>query len=206
MTNICTLEQIRQHLQIPIADTAFDLEIQFLMDSADEVIRSECGEILPQTYDETYSGGTQIIFLNHVPVIAVEGIVEGAGFINYDLDNVQSPSVGSGSMFAYSIDNPDTGQISRRTAGNVLTRFTPGESNIRVTYSAGMIPIPANLKLAESELVAHWFRNTQQRGSSTGGRFGYDVTSEAPQMLLLAGVPTRILELIRPNRRMPVIG
>jgi hypothetical protein len=214
MSNIVTLDEVRAHLRYPLANTQDDAALQFHIDAADDAIRKECGEILPQIYDESYDGGRPTIFLNRVPVISVEGIRENWGFASYDLDNIQPDSTGAGSMFAYSIDNDETGEITRRTSGNIAIPFMRGKSNIRITYTAGRLPVPALIRLAELELIAYWWQNSQQRASqqTTASGFGAvdqgEVRSgpEAGIQSINIGIPWRIIEMIKAYRAGPIIG
>lgn len=211
--NIVTLDEVRSHLRYPIADTIDDAALQLHIEASDDAIRKECGDVVPTTYDETYDGGRQTIFLNHTPVISVEGIQEGWGFANYVLDNIQSNSLGSGSQYAYSLDNDETGEITRRSAGNVRTRFVPGTANIRITYTAGRYPVPSLIKLASLELIAFWWQNSQERASQQATATGFGaVDQEIPRSGGAAytsvnqGIPWRIIEMIKAYRASPIIG
>jgi hypothetical protein len=213
MANIVTLDEVRTHLRYPITDTIDDAALQFHIEAADDALRKECGEVIPHTYDETYDGGDTTLFLNHTPILSVEGIQEGWGFANYDLDNVQSNTLNSASQYAYSIDNEETGQITRRTGGNVVIRFMPGTANIRVTYTAGRYPVPALIKLAELELIAFWWQNSQERASAQATATGFGaVDQEIPRSgsatytSINQGIPWRIIEMIKVYRSGPIIG
>jgi hypothetical protein len=211
--NIVNLDEVRAHLRYPLTDTIDDAALQFHIDAADDAIRKECGEVIPNTYDETYDGGKSTIFLNHLPVISIEGIQEGWGFANYELVNMQSTALGSGTVYAYSLDNDETGEVTRRSAGDVVIRFAPGTSNIRVTYTAGRQPIPALIKLAELELIAFWWQNSQERASQQATATGFGaVDQEIPRSGGAAytsvnqGIPWRIIEMIKAYRAPPIIG
>lgn len=210
ITQVVSLAEVRTHLRYPVSNTADDDTIQnIFIPAATDVIRMECGDIVPTIYDETYDGGNFEIWLRHRPVLEINNIEEGWGFTTYTLDYVQVNSLNATSMFAYSIDDAETGQITRRSAGNVNIRFMHGNQNIRVTYAAGRESVPAAVKLAALELIAHWWQNSQQRGS--GQAFAYDNTAEDFTRSTgisgyNAGVPYRILELLKPYRRMPFIG
>jgi hypothetical protein len=214
MTNVVTLDEVRTHLRYPIADTQDDGAFQLYMDAADQAIRRECGDIVPQTYDDYYDGGTTSIFLIHTPILSVEGVEEGWGTANYVLDQVQVNTVGSGSMFAYSIDNEETGIITRRTAGNVVIPFMRGSSNIRVTYTAGRLPVPSVIKLATLELIAFWWQNSQQRAFQQTTQYGYGAVDQdaarsgpsAGEITMNLGVPWKIIEMIKAYRSAPIIG
>jgi hypothetical protein len=214
MVNVVTLDEARRHLRFPAADTSDDASLQLHIDAADEAISKECGDLIPTQYDEAYDGGVTSIYLGHRPIISVELVEEGWGFANYTLDYVQVNSpVGSSSVFSYSIDIPETGMITRRTAANVAYRFAPGINNVRVVYTAGRSPVPPVIKLAELELIAHWWQNSQQRASQNPSQYSYDaVNTDFPRsgaMIytpLNQGVPYRILEMIKKYRDQPIIG
>lgn len=218
MTNIVSLQDVKTHLRYPnpSGSSPDDAAIQKFINAADECIEFECDEILPKLFSEQYDGGDCSVFLRHRPILSVQNVEEGWGWINYELDYVQvnSPAP-SNSMYAYSIDNYEIAQISRRSAGNVLIPFRPGESNIQVQYRAGEGTIPGSIILAELELIAHWWQNSQLRGVTlAGANLGYDAVAgsiysrdtESGNQNLNIGVPYRILEMIKPYRHMPFIA
>lgn len=215
-TNIVTLAQVHTHLQIPTLNTTYDTEIQWLINAADEVIRYECDDILPKIYDQSYDGGDFSIHLRNIPILRVLNVEEGWGWINYELDfqEVNAPGSIQG-IFGYSIDSYANGEISRRSAGNVNIPFVGGTKNIRVVYEAGEATVPGNVFLAELELIAHWFQNSQIRASAQAGtNVMYDATSgqsytrdtESGDQNINLGVPFRILEMIKSHRHMPFIA
>ncbi len=204
---------------MPPTYTADDNMLQnVFMPAADEVIKTECDEVLEVQYHEYYDGGDLSVWLRHKPLLSVELVREGWGYTNYDLAFVEANSILDSTaeldvMFAYSIDNPEAGEISRRVGGNVNIPFVQGEGTIEVIYTAGRNPVPGNLYLAELELVAHWYQNAMQRAGAQSTGAGYDATnmdfphSGADMITTLnQGVPYRILELIKGSRRTPIIG
>ena len=218
MANIVSLQDVKTHLRYPNPSSASpdDTSIQKFINAADEVIEFECDDILPKLITESYDGGTCTIYTWHRPIIEVLNIEEGWGWVNYELDYVEVNSPASvTSMFAYSVDTPENGEITRRTAGNVTIPFHPGDSNISITYRAGESKIPGTIILAELELIAHWWQNSQLRGVTLGGaNIGYDAVAgsiysrdtESGTQNLNIGVPYRILEMIKGQRHMPIIA
>lgn len=215
MSNIVTLDEVRRHLRYPAADTQDDAALSSVfIPAADEVMRKECGDNVPTQYLENYNGGDNAIYLDHKPVLSVENVREGWGFANYDLDFIQVDTLPSNiSMFAYSLDSPLTGTITRRTAGNINIPFMRGVNNIQVIYTAGRDPVPPVIKLASLELIAHWWQNSQQRASTQATGSGFDVVNQdfprSGAMLytpINQGVPYRILEMIKVYRSEPIIG
>lgn len=213
MANIVTLDEARRHLRYPAADTADDAALQFFIEAADDAIIKETGENVAKQFTEYYDGGDSAIFLFHTPVLSIQSVQENWGFATYELDYVQVGSPVVSTQFAYSIDDDDNGYITRRTSGNVLIPFAPGTNNIRFTYTAGRNPIPPVIKLAELELIAHWWTGSQQRAMQQTTQYGYDAVSEpsvrgpgSEYTTITAGVPWRILEMIKRYRAAPIIG
>lgn len=217
MANIVTLQQVKSWLRYPnpTQPSADDAGLQILINAADEVIEYECDDILPHRHDEYYDGGDEEIFLRHRPLLSVENVEEGWGYLNYELDYQESNSPGPFSMFAFSVDGHEFGKITRRTAGNVVIPFRAGTDNIRVQYTTGELTIPGTVLMAELELCAHWWANSQFRAQALAGtNVGFDAVSgqaytrdtESGTQNLNIGVPFRILEQLKAHRRTPIIA
>jgi hypothetical protein len=211
MATIVSLSDVKAHLRYPTSNTSDDVALAGFISAASDVINAECGTVVPQSFNESYDGGDFQIWLRHIPVISIENIEEGWGFTNYELTYVPVNSPSTANMFAYSLDEPNTGLVTRRSGGNVNVRFVIGESNIQVTYTAGRDVIPGAIRLAALELIAHWWQGSQQRSMGATSISGYDATNtdfsrSTGVSPLNQGVPYRVLELLRPFRRLPVIG
>ena len=211
-SSIVSLSDVKAHLRYPTANVADDVAIQGFIYAAGDVINDECGIVMPEQFDEYYDGGRKQIWLRHTPVLEVSQVEEGWGFTNYDLTLVQVNSPVYTNMFAFSIDEPMTGLISRRVGGNVSIPFVPGDGNVHFTYSAGRGTVPAGIRLAALELIAHWWQGSQQRHGATGGGISTydtvntDFTRATGLSPINQGVPYRIIELLKPFRRTPIIG
>lgn len=218
MANIVTLADVKTHLRYPNPSQASsdDAAIQWFIAAADEVIEFECEDVLPHRHTELHNGGDTTVFMYHRPILSVENVEEGWGWINYELDFVEVNAPGPVfSMFAYSIDNYENGQISRRSAGNVVIPFRPGQGNVKVDYTSGEQTVPPVVFLAELELVAHWWQNSQLRAVALAGtNVAYDAVAgsvytrdtETGDQNLNIGVPYRILEMLKSRRHMPFIA
>jgi hypothetical protein len=176
--------------------------------AATAVVRRECGDIIPRTYDEYYDGGDYSIWLRNKPILSVDLVEEGWGFTNYSLTEIQVNSASMPTMFAFSIDIPASGKISRRSGGNVNIPFIRGEGNVHVIYTTGLTAVPGNIVLAALQIIAFWYRGfvQQQSGADPYATVDDDFPhSDAytPQNL---GVPMWLLELLKPDRRAPIIG
>lgn len=99
--------------------------------------------------------------------------------------------------------NYGTSEIARVFAGYSWPRpFFPGRRNIEVVYIAGFNPIPPDLWLGTMELVAWWWRNTQQasRNAPTRGS-EYDPSNDSAPNGLWQGVPFRVESMVSPYRK-----
>jgi hypothetical protein len=218
VANIVSLQDVKTHLRYPNPETpsADDTAIQKFISAADLCIQYECDDILPVLHSEYYDGGDFSVYLRHKPLLSVENVEEGWGWINYELDFVEVNSPGAVfSMFAYSIEDFQNSEISRRTAGNVQIPFRPGSGNVYIQYYSGEQTIPGNIILAELELIAHWWQNSQLRAVAlAGSNVSYDAVSgqaysrdtESGNQNINIGVPYRILEMIKSHRRSPIIA
>lgn len=215
MATLVSLEEMKTYLSFPNPDqpNSNDFMITEFMESATEVVRAECGEVVQTVYDEWYQGGDCQIFLRHSPVFSVTQVEENWGFTNYILSEQPGDSLPQNtSLWAFSLDQPNEGILTRRSVANVMIPFVwpTGGDNIRVQYIGGRGTVPANIRHAYMDLVAIWWQGSQQRSVNTGSgmasnTYGQPVPEGAGSGYN-AGVPYRILEILRGARRLPIIG
>jgi hypothetical protein len=210
-----TLSEAKSHLRYPnpVQPNSDDLGLQIFIDAVQEVLTYECDDLTPTLHSERHNGGSYKIFTYHSPVLSVENVQENWGWITYDLDFQDAGAdPASTSMFGYSIDTPETGEISRRTVASTPIPFIPGEKNIFIQYTSGRATLPPDIKLAALELLAHAWQNSQLRSvSMSGGNIGYDAVegalysrdTESGVQNINIGIPYRILEFIKGKRHMP---
>lgn len=216
ITSIATLPEVRNYLRIPNPGNPNqnDAVLGMLMAAAQTAIEHEVGHIVKKRIAaERHHGGGLEIWLREKPVLYVENVEEGWGYYDWELDNQEVNSIPALSMWAYSLDDPASGWITRRSQGNVNIPFVWGRNNIRVDYYAGRTELPANSKLAFLELVAHWFRISQLRtGNQASAAFSpnsvitQDFTRSTGITSPNMGIPVEIIMLLKGNRREPVIG
>ena len=210
-----TLQEAKTHLRDPHPSqvSADDPSIQIFLDAVQEVLTFECDDLTPTLHSERHNGGNYKIFTYHSPILSVENVQENWGWISYDLDfqDVGVEPVAT-SMFGYSIDTPEVGEISRRTVASVPIPFIPGEKNIFIQYTAGRATLPPDVKLGALELLAHMWQNSQLRATTmAGANIAYDGVegalysrdTETGVQNINIGIPYRILELIKGKRHMP---
>ena len=216
--SIASLSAIKAHLRFPEAEISGpsddDEIIQGLADAADGIIANLCDDVLPTRHVELFDGGDISVWTRHKPIVSVESVVEGWGYLNFDLDFQEVNSPGPFSIFAYSIDSYSEGQITRRSAGNVTIPYRAGESNIEVAYTSGRAVVPPALVLAEKMLVAHMYQNELLRAEANSSAYmQYDVTSqsfafsrETGTTTINYGIPLRVQLLIDSERRGPIFA
>jgi hypothetical protein len=214
VTEIDSLTNVKAFLQIPNATTSFDMILaNILLPAATSVIEREVGHIIAkQVSSERHNGGGTEIWLRELPVLYVQNVEEGWGYFNQELDNQtvnQQPAL---SLWAYSLDNPKQGKVTRRSPGNVAYPFVSGLDNIRVDYVAGRNEVPANARIAFHALTSYWFRQSQQRileASASQGAYDTlndDFTRSTGMESINIDIPAGIIEMLKPNRRRPIIG
>lgn len=201
---------VKPYLQVPALDTKFDLILQGMQTAAIEMIESLVGDISPQQRIELHDGGHTSIWTRHTPVIAVDNVRESWPTASYDLDYVQ---IGSGqittSMFAYSLDEPAVGQITRRTAGNINIPFMRGVNNIQIVYVAGRDPVSDSIKQALRETIRNWFDHAELRASTTSESvFNQESVEYSRSQAVMSGVgiPYGVLGMLRNERKGPIFG
>lgn len=214
MTAFVSLAEMKLYLRMPNPDlpSADDFILGEYMESAADVITGEVGEVLQRDYDEWYAGGDSRIFLRRTPVVSISLVTENWGFTNYILSPQPADSLpAQTSLWAYSLDLPKEGMITRRSVGNIIIPFVNpvGGENIRIRYTAGRDTVPGYIRHAYMELVTHWWRNSQQRSTGLGMANPQFDTSvpDGTGSGYNAGIPYSVLEILRGGgRRTPVIG
>ncbi len=214
ITEIAPLATVKTFLRVPQSNTNDDATIQILMDGAQAAIEDEVGHIIAKPITaERHDGHGREIWLRELPVLFVSNVEEGWGYFNQELDDQQVNSIPALSIWAYSLDNPEEGLLTRRGPGNVLYPFIHGRNNIRVDYTVGREVMPKNAVLAFCSLVSIWYRETQMRMSTGTGGAGTvfnaqnaDFTRTTGESSINLGVPLTIIEMLKSDRRRPIIS
>lgn len=220
ITEIASLAAVKQYLRIPnpTLPNPDDATLEIMTAAAEVVIERELGHIVSKKITaERHDGGRCDIYLRELPVLYVSNVEEGWGYYDFNLDDQQVNQIPALSIWAFSLDNAKEGLITRRAAGNVLFPFVRGRNNIRVDYVVGRAEMPANAVLVFCELVAFWYRNSQLRAANSSGTLGegaqtafgavnIDYARGTNETSINQGVPEGLLELLKPNRRRPIVG
>ncbi len=193
------LEDVIPWLQETITTEAEGAKLQLLTDMTCQWAQGKIGRpIAPTTFDRRFNGfngwNGAYIELPYYPVLEITSVTEYWG--------VSGPHVLTESTPSNQVDGwqceYERGLLTRVFPGLVQKPWFPGSRNIEVVWTAGYNPIPADLKIATLEMIAHWWRNTQQQSANRIGGAGL-ADEYAPEMVaqgLWTGTPNRLIALL----------
>lgn len=215
ITEIASLDQVKSYLRIPSTNTTDDTVLETIfLPAAQQVIEREIGPVVRrEVRGERHSGGSYLIQLRVRPVLFVENVQEGWGYFNYDLDDqtVNSPP-DIQSIWAYSLDRPRTGIVTRRGPANVNLAFMWGVNNVRVDYVAGRETVPPSATIAFLELIRFWYQTSQLRsanqpttGFNANGLNLQTVRTDGSAAVAF-GEPPEIIEMLKAEKLEPIIA
>lgn len=196
-------EDVLPWLQIPTTGaevpSASDLQkIQLLMDMTCQWAQKKIANpIAPTGFYRRFNGWSgwngAYVELPYFPVLSIISVTEWWGIAGPHELSEQTPQ--------HNIDGfqlePVTGKLIRVFPGLVQKPWFPGSRSIEVQWVAGYNPVPADLKVATLEMIAHWWHMSQQtqRVSMRAGSDGAEQVAAG----LWSGVPLRISELLESN-------
>ena len=177
---IISLAAAKAHLNI--TSTADDEELRGFIEAATPVVEDVVGPVVVRTYADVDSHGGPFLVLANCPVVSLTSLaaVLTSG-TSYEVDD---------------LDLDGQNGIVRRLDGG---RFC---GPLRITYKAGRAVVPANITQAAKEIVRHMWET--QRGHS-GARPGF---GEEGFVQTGSGftIPRRVMELLVPHRRAPLVA
>ena len=188
-------QDVKPWLQIPINNVQGDSRLQLLIDGTCQWAQRRIGQpIAPTTFQRRFDGWNgwngAYIELPYYPILEVQQVIEYWGFSGPHYLSEQTPTNQvDGYQVVYEL-----GRLTRAFPGLVQKPWFPGSRNIEVTWVSGYNPVPADIKMATLEMIAHWWRNTQQ-SARTKVRAGGD-TAEVVAGGLWQGTPLRITTLL----------
>ncbi len=200
-TYIVKFSDAISELNLPGTPSDGGVKLQNFINAAQAVIEDMVGHVIDTTVTEIYDGGNTTIYLRQLPVLSITSIVETIGLIDYNLTN--QPVGAPVDNFGFSLDDPNTGRITRRSAGSQPFPFYKNTGNVSVTYTAGRTTVPPNIYLATLELLRFWWQQGQQGLRPGFGQPTADTGSPTPMGFL---VPNRVKELCQPSLRQIVIA
>ncbi len=180
--------------------------LQLLTSMACDWVQETLGRpIAPQQFDRRFDGwsGWNGAYqeLPYYPVLEITSVIEYWG--------VSGPHVLLESTPAVQIDGWQcewlTGRLTRVFPGNVQKPWFPGSRNIEVVWTAGYNPVPPRYRVGTLELIAHWWRNTQQQsalrapGLTEAGEYDGGVKSG-----MFEGIPPHVMDTLFPNEQIGI--
>ena len=186
---------VKGWLQIPPTDTSRDQQLQDLTDAACYWVQDYLGRpVGPTTFFRRFSGWANFtgayLSLPYYPVLKVVNVTEWWGANGPNVLTQMIPE-NQGSQNVYQLDSLN-GVLIRAFNGLVQRPFFPGSQNVEVEWVAGYNPIPPTIRLATRELIAYWWRNTQQAsrtGPTPRSEYDMDPSEGSP---LWPGIPNKV--------------
>ena len=196
-SNYLDLEaDVKPWLQIPVtAPSKFDYQLQLLTDMTCQWVQNFIGRPIAPTQFTRYFDGNNgwngaFIELPYYPVLSVASVTEYWGTSGPHILTESTPTNQTDGWQCEYL----RGSLRRVFQGLVERPWFPGSRNIEVTWTAGYNPVPADIKIATLEMIAHWWRNTQQQAGNRPSASEYDPADIANG--LWQGTPLRILGLL----------
>lgn len=199
---VVDLPSVKAHLNLNLGDTSQDPELLGFILAAGPIIRDIIGPFLPETHVEFFDGGAQTVSVSWQPLMSVQSVYEYYGLAGFLL--TEQPLGSQSTAFGFTVDYA-TGVLTRRAFGGGAAQFARGDKNVQVSYTAGRVSIPFNVRLGALELIRHNWQMTQQGGR---GRMRSSVGGGGDEMSVPIGfaVPDRVVEMLAPHRRPPGIA
>jgi hypothetical protein len=197
-------QDVRPYLQFgDIAEPLTDTRLQLIVDFACTWVQNYLGgPVAPITVARRFNGWSgfngAILPLPYYPILKVKKVVEWWGVSGPHELLEQTPAEQIGAE-AFQVDNT-RGYLIRTFVGLVQRPWFPGSKNIEIEWEAGYNPVLPDIKIATLELIAHWWRNTQQASrSGPAGEYDPEVATG-----MWAGVPHRVTSLLAPYARLGI--
>lgn len=174
---VLSMQDAKQHLNIPQSVTTDDEELRFFLAATTSVIERLAGTVVPLTVTGEIvrqRGTAYSIQLAQTPVLSVTSLTPVDGGGAYDVT-------------ALYVDSPLAGIVRRKDGGTISGGPWTG------VYRAGRAEVPANVGLAARILVAHLWET--QRGGPFVAPQMESVEAESVPGIWFA-VPNKVTELL----------
>lgn len=186
---IVSLDEVKQHLNIPSTDTSMDEELRQFMDAASDLAESYVGQVLGRrTFtSELYDGGADCIRIRNPKAISITSVYENGALVQpsgYALDYTGQRLYRVGSSTLY--------------ATNSYGYWTAGFNNVSVTYVAGYVNPPMAAKQGVLEIIRHLWQTQRGTMSVLGRTLAGDELTPATTGAGYS-LPRRAMELLDPT-------
>lgn len=189
-----------------------DAELQQYVNAAGAILENHPGytvgdHVRQAPHVEWHDGGRDTIILNHYPVDPTTVTV--AEYTGGTSQAIAYQPEDGGSFTGYgwaTADGSGDNGIIVRTSGGFRQAWC---GRVKVTYTAGVTTVPADLVLAAAVLVEHLWET--QRGDGAGGLpTGLDPDLDPASLGAQFGpsfiLPNRVRELLTPYQRTPAVA
>lgn len=169
MADLVTLEEYK--LYEAVNSTQYDEKFESLITSVSQLVRTYCGTEfdayasspgITELFDIQWD--THVVQLRHCPIINILNVYERVGQTS---DYVEIYKDGVNDGYDYYVDSI-TDSILRTTPSGNYRNWPHGVGAVKVTYTAGYASIPADLKLAVSDLVTYYHKNEWKERQTIG--------------------------------------
>jgi hypothetical protein len=165
---LVTLSDVKSQLNIPLTDTTQDVELGGFIAAATEVVEWITGPVTPKVIvGEVYDGGSHYIMLRNPPILTVDSVTEYIGTTAYAI--TAQPLGSTVDNYGYSLDDPASGRLTRRSGAGTPMRWMGGHSSVVVNYTAGRLVVPASVRMAALLDIQDVFQKSQQGGKDQSG-------------------------------------
>ncbi|MGW6566444.1 hypothetical protein [Streptomyces sp. NPDC054975] len=183
---LLTLAQAKATLALPASSTQYDDDLNAYNAALTEVIEGFVGPIDPRAVTELADARGQTLILLRTPALSLTTFTP----------------VGTGGSSVAVADlhlDGSSGAVSRLDGSD----WHGGPWT--VTYQAGRLTVPATFGVAARLLLQHWWRTRYgaARGNAGSGE-DFDVNEPVPGFGY--AIPNRVLQLLEPYRRPPVVA
>lgn len=204
--DLLTLDEAKKALNIPLADTTFDLEVASYVTAVSRRIDDMCGPVVVRTItDEAHDGGGVYLFPYHTPVASVTTVTEWLSGTSTAL-TAETNAASTTTNYLLTGTGMHSTTIRRRSSWSD-SYFPLGIGNVLVTYVAGRYAntaaVDPKFKQAAAKMLSLMWKGDQGAGSVTfgapdevgGGIAGFGFA-----------IPNFVVELLAEERRPPVIA
>jgi hypothetical protein len=172
----------------PAPSTNAMMKIQLITDSTCQWAQRKLGQPLaPTGFYRRFNGWSgwngAYILLPYAPVLEVVSVVEWWGTGGPHPLAEQTPQH---DIDGFQVDYK-SGKLIRAFPGLVQRPWFPSSRGIEVQWIAGWNPVPADIKIATLEMIAHWWHTTQQTqrnniraGTANAGEIAAGVWAGSP--------------------------
>lgn len=185
---LVTLDLVKEHLDIPLANTSQDASLNLLITVVSGHIAQFCDRAFEEaTYTETLDGTSQSeVLLQNYPVSSVTSV-------HVDNDRVFDAQA--------LVDAEDYEIVDDNTLRRHDSKWPRGSQNIQVVYTAGFATIPAAVQYATLLIIEQLYRSNQDR------RIGRSSTSKNGETVnYLHGWPEEAKNLLATYKRHEFAG